>query len=110
VSADPFHLEAQNYFYLYREPAAEMRPVFLCPAGDGRYLLSSANNCETPAPPITTLGFWSPTATCGGQPLHRMFAPGHGNHFYTTSAPERDNALGLGYESVGVAGYIWTTP
>jgi len=110
VSTDPFRLEAQNYFYLYTEPASEMRPVFFCPAANDRYLLSSANNCETPAPPIATLGFWSPMATCGGQPLYRMFSAGSGDHFYTTSEPERDNAIGLGYEARGIAGYIWTDP
>ncbi len=41
-------------------------------------------------------------------PLYRL--QGHGDHFYTTSAAERDNAIAeYGYASEGVACYVYAT-
>ena len=42
-------------------------------------------------------------------PLYRL--QGHGDHFYTTSADERDNAVSqYGYANEGIACYVSTTP
>ncbi len=42
-------------------------------------------------------------------PLYRL--QGHGDHFYTASATERDNAVShYGYESEGIACYVDTEP
>ena len=55
------------------------------------------------------LGFIATRATCGAVPLYRL---NNGpNHFYTTSAAERDDAIAsLGYVDEGVAGYVWRGP
>ncbi|KIM36037.1 hypothetical protein M413DRAFT_20660 [Hebeloma cylindrosporum] len=47
-------------------------------------------------------------STCAGAaPLYRAYNPTIYDHFYTMSAPERDNAVAnLGYSNEGVAAYI----
>ena len=43
----------------------------------------------------------------GAAPLYRTYNPTIFNHFYTMSAPERDNAVAnLGYSNEGIAAYI----
>jgi hypothetical protein len=43
-------------------------------------------------------------------PLYRLLKTGTGNHFYTTSATERDNAVNhLGFKYEGIAGYVFST-
>ncbi|KAF9552708.1 hypothetical protein CPC08DRAFT_646552, partial [Agrocybe pediades] len=42
-------------------------------------------------------------------PLYRLLNSQIGDHFYTTSAPERDNAvLNGGYTNQGIAGYVYS--
>jgi hypothetical protein len=46
-------------------------------------------------------------SSCGGAPLYRLYNPTIVDHFYTMSAPERDNAATkLGYTEEGTAAYI----
>ena len=43
----------------------------------------------------------------GAAPLYRAYQPTIYDHFYTMSAPERDNAVAnLGYSNEGIAAYI----
>jgi hypothetical protein len=50
-------------------------------------------------------------AGAGTTPLLRAFSPASGDHFYTTSAAERDNAVAkLGYLSEGVACHVFPSP
>lgn len=110
------NLEFANFFYLYpNEPSgisgAGFRPVFLCNKGNNKKFLTSHLECEGAGGIIKQLGFWASMPVCGAQPLYRVFSEGAQNHFYTTSAPERDNAVqSLGYRDEGVAGYIWAAP
>ena len=49
-----------------------------------------------------------PAAGTGTTPLLRAFNPTSGDHFYTTSAAERDNAVAnLGYRDEGVACHVF---
>ena len=49
-----------------------------------------------------------PAAGTGTTPLLRAFSPASGDHFYTTSAAERDNAVAkLGYVNEGVACHVF---
>ena len=60
------------------------------------------------AAPRRTIGFWSPSPLCNSQPLYRLYKQDINNHFYTLSAAERDRAINeLGYQSEGIAGYVW---
>jgi hypothetical protein len=41
-------------------------------------------------------------------PLYRTYSPSATDHFYTTSRPERDNAVHrLGYKDEGITGYVY---
>lgn len=111
VSRAPYSLEATNFFYLYTAPGFGMRPVFLCRKPDGRRLLSTDTACEVGVEPERQIGFWSPSPVCGAVPLYRLYREAEGNHFFTTSEPERNNARdNLGYLDEGIAGYVWTSP
>jgi hypothetical protein len=88
-----------------------MRPVFLCLKGDGKRFLSSDNACEIGVAPERTLGFWGGAPECGAIALYRLYSEAAGNHFYTISAPERDNAIATyGYRDEGIAGWVWPGP
>lgn len=51
--------------------------------------------------------FGTPTTlVAGATALFRLYNPGNGDHFYTTSAEERDNALVGGYTSQGTACFV----
>jgi hypothetical protein len=116
AEAQAWGLEAQNFFYLYAGAAADLRPFFRCPkAGIGNFLFSDSTDCEGTAAPLFTVGFIAPQPmmgepTCGAIPLYRIYLPGNGWHFYTTSLAERDNALANGWVDQGLAGYVWTGP
>ena len=111
VQRSPYRLESAKYFYLYSEAATTLRPVFLCNKGDGLRFLTTSTDCEIGRAPERTIGFWSPSPTCGAVPLYRMYQASSNNHFYTISAPERDRARDeLGYLEEGVAGYVWRSP
>lgn len=111
ATTPPFRLEAQGFFHLYGEDFQGMRAVFLCQKPDGRFFLTNDTACEIGRAPLRTIGYWSPRPLCGSTPLYRMYSAEAGNHFYTISAPERDNAIGnLGYRDEGVVGHVWRVP
>lgn len=107
----PFSLEAQDYFFTYAAPAPGLAEAFLCRKGNGRHFLTTSAACEGAGTVVRSLGFWATDATCGAVPLYRLYNGAQGNHFYTTSAAERDNAAtNLGYAFEFVAGYVWPVP
>ncbi len=117
AEAQAWGLEAQNYFYLYNDAAADLRPFFRCPkAGSQAVFYSDSNDCEMTAAPLLTVGFIAPQPmgsdppTCGAIPLYRIHLAGPNWHFYTTSAAERDAAVANGWTNEGVAGFVWTAP
>jgi hypothetical protein len=55
-----------------------------------------------------TEGFASRSQLPGTVPLYRLWLDGR-DHFYTTSAPEAEFAQAVGYQSEGVAGYVYPT-
>ena len=111
VSRAPYRLESANYFHLYRDPYQGMRPAFLCRKPNGKRFLTSATDCEIGVAPERQIGFWSPTEICGAIRLYRLYNPADGNHFYTISAPERDNARdNLGFRDEGTAAWVWRGP
>ncbi len=72
---------------------------------------ATANTATTGTTALAT----SPTPTQAAEslqtvPLYRLLKTGTGNHFYTTSATERDNAVNhLGFKYEGIAGYVFST-
>lgn len=109
-------LEAANFFYLYTDAAADLRPFFRCNKAGGRVFYTESNDCEMTGAPAATIGFIAPAptgarpGTCGSVPLYRLRNEAAGLHFYTISAPERDAAVGNGWLDEGVAGYVWRAP
>jgi len=111
ASMAPYRLEAEAFFHLYTREHQGMRAVFLCRKPNGKYLLTTDTACEIQVAPLRTIGYWSPRPLCDSIPLYRMYSPGGGNHFFTISAAERDNAVGnLGYLDEGTAGHVWRGP
>jgi hypothetical protein len=108
-------LESANFFFLYQRapatPLVAFGAVYLCDKPNGRKLLAGSPDCGGAGTMLKSLGFWASQPTCGAAPLFHVYSADAGNDFYTTSAPERDNAVGnLGYRDDGIAGYIWTVP
>ncbi len=111
VSAAPYRLESANYFYLYSDEGASLRPLFLCRKPNGKHLLSTQTNCEIGVGPLRTVGYISAENQCGSVPLYRLYHTPTDNHFYTLSEAERNNARdALGYVEQGIAGYVWHSP
>lgn len=103
-------MEIQDFFFVYPEPVDGLIPLFRCikPNAGGRRFLTSSIDCETTGAPELTLGFISPDDRCGSTPLYRVYAPGSDDHFYTTSAAERDNAIAMfGYQDQGSPGFVF---
>jgi hypothetical protein len=111
AQAGSFRLETEAYFHLYTQQVAGMRPVFLCLKPNNKFFLSNDTACEIMRGPVRELGFWSPRPLCDSTPLYRLYHPESGNHFFTVSDPERQNAVdNLGYIDEGVAGHVWRGP
>ncbi|MBZ5711462.1 hypothetical protein [Nannocystis pusilla] len=101
--------EFLNFYYLYAAPGAGLVPFYRCLKGDGRRFYTTSGTCENAATPEGALGHIATDPQCGAVPLFRLY--GSGDHFYTTSEAERDNAVAMfGYQYEAVAGYVWAAP
>src|SRR5262249_5611002 len=55
-------------------------------------------------------GYIYAAQAAGTTALYRLFNPTSGDHFYTTSAAERDSAVAsFGYQNEGIAGYVFAS-
>ncbi len=109
ASTAPFRIEVEGYFSIYAEMVPGTQPVLLCRMSDGGFFLTSSLDCEGIGAQQAQLGFWATSEQCGAVPLHRLHHPALNRHFFTVSAGERDYAIqDFGYESRGVAGFVWT--
>ena len=104
-------IESANYFYLYSTEVPGTRALYRCDKGSGRTFLTTSATCELGVSPELTVGYIASDATCGGTPLYRLYSGTASNHFYTTSATERDNAVSTyGYRYEAVVGYVYSAP
>lgn len=117
AEAQAWGLETANFYYLYAGATADLRPFYRCAKPvNGNFLFTDSADCEGTGSPLATLGYIAPAPagdappTCGAAPLYRLRLAASDRHFYTTSAPERDNAVSAGWLDEGIAGYIWTAP
>jgi hypothetical protein len=109
--AQGYNIEAIDYFFLYTGAATDLRPLFRCSKANGTTFLTTDTACEMLGGVLATVGFIAPVEECGAVPLYRLHQPAANNHFFTLSAPERDNAIAMyGYVDQGVAGYVWPAP
>jgi len=104
-------VEATDYFHLYAVEVPGTRALYRCDKGSGRTFLTTASTCEIGTTPQLTIGFIATDDSCGGTPLYRLYSATASNHFYTTSAAERDNAVAIyGYRYESVVGYVYSAP
>lgn len=105
-----FSVELYDFYHLYRSAAPGLVAFYRCLLSSGYHFYTASATCEGSPGAIVegTMGYLAPSPTCGSTPLYRLVRGN--NHFYTTSAPERDHAIGLGYTSEGIAGHVWTRP
>jgi len=105
-----FALEDANYYYLYTAGVAPALTQFYRCLSSGKHFYTTASNCEgqTVEGPM---GWNATSATCGATPLYRLYDATNNDHFYTTSAAERDSAVSGGaYVFESIIGYVWTAP
>lgn len=106
-----FNLESQNFFFVYAEEVEGLQPLHRCLKPNGKRFYTTAANCEGGGQLESILGLIASAARCDSTPLYRVWHSANDAHFYTTSAPERDNAVAnLGYTDEGVAGHVWSAP
>ncbi len=103
-------LESQDYWWMYTQQHEGLTALHRCDIGGGNTFLTTSNTCEGAGSIADTLGYLSPTQTCGATALYRLRSPA-GRHFYTVSATERDNAVNnLSYVAEGSPGFVWLGP
>jgi hypothetical protein len=104
-----YSLEVENYFYLYNDRVAGTTELWRCWLGaSGDHFYTTSSTCEGAPGAVLegNSGFIGSSAFCGGFPLYRVSGPS--DHFYTTSAAERDSAVAGGWIDEGIAGYVWS--
>ncbi|MCX4241510.1 MopE-related protein [Paraliomyxa miuraensis] len=103
-----FSLEVASYFELYAGAHAGLTAFHRCYQPGGFHLYTQDPGCEG-LQLEGVLGYIATGAgTAGSIPLYRLYRAANGDHFYTTSAAERDNAIAsFGYVGEGTAGYVW---
>ncbi|MEZ4450950.1 MAG: hypothetical protein R3B09_15825 [Nannocystaceae bacterium] len=106
-----YNLESANYFHLYIAAIPGVAPFYRCLKGNGKRFYTRSADCEGAGPVEGILGHIANEKICGSTELYRLYSSGSGDHFYTVSASERDNAVSMyGYKYESVAGYVWLGP
>ena len=109
ASSSDFSPEFPNYYYLYSAPLPGLVPFYRCLKGDGRRFYTTSATCEGAGPVEGVLGQIGTEPFCGGIALYRLY--GNGEHFYTISDAERDNAVAMyGYIFESQVGFVWPGP
>jgi len=105
-------IEVLSFFYLYNDTIPGAQPLFRCNKSNGKTFLTTDTQCEAMGGGVDDqLGFTSPTPLCDSTPLYRLLNATEGEHFYTTSMGERDNAVAnLGFVDEGTTGHVWVGP
>jgi hypothetical protein len=105
------NLERSDYFFVYEAEATDLVPLYRCVKGNGKRFLTRSATCEGSTEPELVLGWVAGVERCGATPLYRLYTGASGNHFYTLSAAERDNAVSAyGYTYESIAAWVWTAP
>jgi hypothetical protein len=108
VTMSPYHIETADYFYLYESAASGLMAVYSCRLPEGHTFLSTSSHCDQRGSLVRALGYWSLEPRCGSRPLYSLVHPGVDDHFYTTSATERENLVASDiWVDMGIIGYVW---
>lgn len=106
-----FSVEVYDYYFVYGSSAGGLVPWYRCYLSSGFHFYTQSAACEG-SPGAVLEGTMGYVATgpgvCGSIPLYRLV---QGNdHFFTTSAAERDYAVSVGYLDEGIGAYVWGGP
>lgn len=102
-------LERENFYWVYTSEHPGLRAFYRCRKTNGLRFYTTSSACEGGGTSEGVLGYVAAGETCGATALYRLYSSSAGNHFYTTSAAERDNAVAsFGYRYESIAGYVWT--
>ena len=102
-----FMLENQDYYFVYAAEHPGLVPFYRCLKGNGKHFYTQSGTCEGQTVE-GVLGYVSSSDADETTPLYRLYQGTNGNHFYTTSAAERDNAVAnLGYAYEAIACYVF---
>lgn len=107
ATAAGYTIEQAAFFQVYPSGQPGLVPLYRCRLASSHRLYTRNASCEGASGAISegVLGYVSATPTCDAKPLYRLATTG--NHFYTTSAAERDYAVSIGYVAEGIAAYVW---
>ncbi|MFK7926584.1 MAG: hypothetical protein AB8H79_00230 [Myxococcota bacterium] len=102
---------SERYFDVMAVEAPGTVPLFRCANEGGKRFLTTSPTCESlDNAPEKTLGFIGSTDLCDGARLYGMYNEATDDHLYTISVRESERSVELGYELVGVVGYVWRAP
>jgi hypothetical protein len=103
-----FTVEHYDFYFVYTSSVPGLVPFYRCVLASGFHFYTTSAACEGAPGSVLegTLGYVATGASvCGSIPLYRLVS---GNdHFFTTSAPERDYAISVGYVDEGIGAYVF---
>jgi hypothetical protein len=105
-----YSIEAYDHFFVYAAETPGLVPLYRCTLAGGGHLVTRDPGCEgaSGAALEHILGWVAAGPVCGASALHRLRS---GDRFlWTSSAAERDSAIGTGWISEGVTADIWLGP
>ena len=107
ASSGGFVVESQDYYDVYASAHAGLQGWYRCLKPNGKHFYTTSAGCEGQTVE-GVLGYVSTNEAAESRALYRLFNGNLGDHFYTTSAAERDTAVSsLGYVSEGVGCYVF---
>jgi hypothetical protein len=106
-----FTLEVSDFFRLYAGVQAQTTAFYRCyGAGSNGTFHHYTTDAACEGLPVNEgiIGYIGTTELAGSTALYRSYNPTNGDHFFTNSEAEHDNAVGvLGFVDEGVVGYVW---
>ncbi len=104
-----FTVESFDYFSLYRNPAPGLAAFYRC-FSDGRHFYTTSSTCELLGAGALEgrIGYIATSQVPGSVQLYRAFRPRNGDHLYTTSLAEFNDAIrNGGYTGEPSAGWVF---
>ncbi len=99
--------------YLMTSQVSGTQPLYRLSNGKGDMVLTADPNLRATMQSQGykdegPVGYIATSQLAGTQPFYQITSPDGANHFYTTSAGERDQVVGRGWKDQGTIGYVWT--
>ena len=99
--------------YLMTSQVSGTQPLYRLSNGKGDMVLTADPNLHATMQSQGykdegPVGYIATSQLAGTQPFYQITSPDGANHFYTTSAGERDQVVERGWKDQGTIGYVWT--